>query len=971
MSTKQVKKNSGQVISKNRVSVDDINKSMLKEWYKHSVAPLAVPGALTMGALRPNSSIGKEWDKILENYPYSALETSTGSDLLGDLGMEDTLSRDVLGFGVDVVADPSTLAGLGGRVLTKGATHYPSIANKLTRMTGEGLKRKGTRSFIEKNIKQKDFDRGLIEPLTEYILDKNLQGDLITPKNLRNTLNGEKELNETLAKYKIFKSSKKSGGLIEESGESLGELIRQAQSKNPSVKINRNELVEKLVKAQEEANKKVGKSTVDIQKYREGLSDTFKPQKEGFVDLPPRISNKTPLLPTKEIEDSLGLLDSKISASKGASKAKSQEQAVYSAMKDQVEKENKNLLGLQGKAAQDELTSRQALKNSVVKETEAADKARKAAVAKSQQERNASLSAIERQNKEATKFNAGIEDEIDRLSQDFLLKGSDVTPIDPLPVPGKIKGLPDIPAKERADIELHNKKAKESMAQYMRKNQLPAADDLESAIAERAAAKRPIISPDEVPPALTEEMVGISDPKPWAPIPNKIRNDEIMSRSARELDVPPPTPLEDTLESLLAKKADTQESLLNSKKANQSIIKANRAEDALPSGEKLRVLEDEYSNIEGLYEIKKNLREGLDDAFKRKNEPDFKNKEAELLKQLRLVDDELYKVLSKIELPEGNAGLLFAQKNNDYHLSRKLDDLLKPIEGGKRREGGKSSRLAERVLGALAAGGGTAAMGGSPMQSMSAAVVGATGADVARKITGPAPEVLASAGTKLTNPEVAQGISQIGEKLYTLPARESEEEVVDVDPKTLVRPMNIKGRGPNSVQEEEILDVDPQNLVRGPSSIQEVKGAKEATDIMAPPSPIEQKMDEALAPQKPLFDPYFNEEVLNTILPRDSKRILENPKALLAKLQQVAPNQVPMVQDMISKDPEALAEAGPMLASMFPAVFEKDKYGMFDGKIMDPQMQQKFLTDLSQDEGMSSIEKAKLAMKVQRGESIL
>jgi hypothetical protein len=55
---------------------------------------------------------------------------------------------------------------------------------------------------------------------------------------------------------------------------------------------------------------------------------------------------------------------------------------------------------------------------------------------------------------------------------------------------------------------------------------------------------------------------------------------------------------------------------------------------------------------------------------------------------------------------------------------------------------------------------------------------------------------------------------------------------------------------------------------------------------------------------------------------------------------------------------------------MFPALFEKDKYGTFDGKILDPVMQQKFLMDLSEDEGMDAIEKSELAMRVQRGESI-
>jgi hypothetical protein len=131
-----------------------------------------------------------------------------------------------------------------------------------------------------------------------------------------------------------------------------------------------------------------------------------------------------------------------------------------------------------------------------------------------------------------------------------------------------------------------------------------------------------------------------------------------------------------------------------------------------------------------------------------------------------------------------------------------------------------------------------------------------------------------------------------------------------------------------------------------------------------------QKVQETLAPPQPEFNPYINEEILNTPLPRDSERVIKTPEVLKAKVAQMAPQFQATVDDLLGYDPEGVKEALPKIAEMMPHLFERDKYGMFDGKILNPEMQQKFLSDLSADEGMSSIEKAKLALKIKRGERI-
>jgi len=178
----------------------------------------------------------------------------------------------------------------------------------------------------------------------------------------------------------------------------------------------------------------------------------------------------------------------------------------------------------------------------------------------------------------------------------------------------------------------------------------------------------------------------------------------------------------------------------------------------------------------------------------------------------------------------------------------------------------------------------------------------------------------------------------------------------------------------------ENLDNIPYPLRRGAESAterlpslmfrqQQVEG-----EIPAPMSresnSIESKIDNTLAPQPMTFNPYVNEEILNTPLPRDTERLLMNPTVLKAKLSQAAPQHLPMLEDMLQNDQEGLRKAGPMIAQLVPSMFERDEYGAFDGKIVDPMMQQKFMVDLKRDEGLSSIEKAKLGMKLRRGEPI-
>lgn len=223
-----------------------------------------------------------------------------------------------------------------------------------------------------------------------------------------------------------------------------------------------------------------------------------------------------------------------------------------------------------------------------------------------------------------------------------------------------------------------------------------------------------------------------------------------------------------------------------------------------------------------------------------------------------------------------------------------------------------------------------------------------------------------------------------------LPMRESVKALAAESPETLFRqqiadPSSVFGgdRAPDSVEEfqapEGYMDTLPEMDMGIPEEVEGVPTFELPGEISEPyqqsledVDPLQSKIEEVLNPQKPtaLFDPYINEEVLNLPLPRSTDRLLQNREVLRAKLGQNAPQYLPVLDDILENDPESAEDMLPKLAMMVPSVFERDKYNMFDGKILDPVMQEKFLMDLSQDESMDSISKAKMAMKLKRGESI-
>jgi hypothetical protein len=202
----------------------------------------------------------------------------------------------------------------------------------------------------------------------------------------------------------------------------------------------------------------------------------------------------------------------------------------------------------------------------------------------------------------------------------------------------------------------------------------------------------------------------------------------------------------------------------------------------------------------------------------------------------------------------------------------------------------------------------------------------------------------------------------------------SPEEMQQYDFKSLEK----VNRSPKSTEVAPEMDMMPPEAMAMPEEMPMQSEAMPMPEQAMPmPMPMQPEQgyvsyaDEVLNAQPLQLNPYISDQVLNTPLPRDSKRILANPEVLRAKMGQAAPDKLPMVEDMLRNDPELLADGLAKIAGLVPSLFEKDKYGSFDGMIKNPEMQQKFLNDLRSDEGLSSIEKANMSMKLFRGQRIM
>lgn len=897
---------------------------LLNSIIQNAMAPLVLADTMKNSALTSDVKIKDAWKKSMKDYPESVFENSVeGVDVISShfpkFASENSGTAAGLGLLVDI-ADPMSYG------LTKigKAAGVPLTLAQATMKAGDKAADAGTKTWIQKLIKKKDMKS--VERLTDYIKKNELRGELRHPEKLIETLDGKYDVNEVKVK----------DGTMDKVGQDIVGTARKADRQGAQ-KINRGEIFNKMKRAVENQNADDTVSgIIKKEPYLGKLSEVIKPFKREKYIVEGQAPSKPGMTPTVPESDVESLID-KLSREANDIKKGKASQSVQ-----KKERETAEAMAKKQKEASDKASANE---GSDIPAKQAAQK----------KERQAAESKVAKTNAEIEAENKMRDQELINLLLKRKSAEADVEPLDMIPVPKAQKGLPPIPAKEVLDIQIHNKKAGLQNKKYLEKAELePTLPSLEEQIELlKSTPKKPLQEVD-VPPPMPDDAFEMAPP----PIPKM------------DIDVPPAIPNEAIgrdLESVLAELSDAQASKANLAKTNSKIkgentdaLKNYGLEAKANSPKVKEKLVDRISTLEDMWRLKVDARKKLRQADWDANIKNLPEHKQMVMTATQEIDNKIVESLKDINFAEGNAADIYRMLNDEFgtqsdFLELVVDDTINKWKGGKTK-GGALPALSGGVAAAIAA-----KMGGGnvPLSTVAGGVSG----EAARRGMGLSPEMKASIGDRFSRPEAAHLGTQT-----VVEGAESLGEVTGLTPK--------KEKHVEEVRSDDLdFSAIPSNKLdfsgtRNPQSVEEIPGAGDATDIMAPQDPIDQKMDDVLMPQKPVWDPYINEEVLNTYLPRDSKRILANPMALMAKIHQVAPNQAPMIQELLDNDPEGMEEAGPKIAMMFPTLFEKDKYGAFDGKIIDPMMQQKFLSDLAQDEDMDSIEKASIAMKLQRGESV-
>jgi len=159
-----------------------------------------------------------------------------------------------------------------------------------------------------------------------------------------------------------------------------------------------------------------------------------------------------------------------------------------------------------------------------------------------------------------------------------------------------------------------------------------------------------------------------------------------------------------------------------------------------------------------------------------------------------------------------------------------------------------------------------------------------------------------------------------------------------------------------------------------------IKGIGAGSRMIRDQYVMPQEGDEGYVPPQtyiPMQLKSIPEQLIETPLPRNSQDLLANKKLVLAKFAQQMPDKFGMLAEA-AKDDQQFSEVlaylanEPRVPGMKSArdMFVKDKYDMFDGKIMNPEMKMMAMNDVRNDENLNAIEKARLMNKIQKGQVI-
>jgi hypothetical protein len=905
---------------------------------KGAVAALSIPDNLLWAAITPGKSIAKEIDNIGRDFPDSVLERGTeGKEFLEGAFEADPkrTSTKVAGALLDVLS-PGGAAKLLGKGL--GVKVPSSIGQELVKLYAKPAKIKNARKFLEAELNTKGFESGTVDAMLSAIDEDDMYKLLKDPAKLQDFLAGRmKSQKQGHGDLSYTGRSKREGGKMGKLGREMGTTIERAQQQSGK-KINRADIAKELIVARKRKNApgtaESDAHTIDIDKYEQFILNKLKHRQTKPVETP------SMNVVISELDKKLAALTDEAKEARSAKKAVESDTVAAAKAKEKAAKDAEAYDKIKAKRAAEDDDSLRRLRGEQGKTQEAEVARRKKVIEDSVKERKAAELKAKEENDNILSAKQDVEDALKETKQNLKLKSKPPTPKHLNPVKTVKKDGTPADMKRIIDTKKLNERRAAANKAYEQSKSLPPVEKLQEMIDNLMIQKKALVptahADDFAPPPLTEEILGPVQRPELAEVPPRIFDE--VRRPTMPDEVPPPMPYDKRpLEDIFAEAQDVR----NAKQRAQ----------AVPRTEEVDVQSDPIE----LFRLRMQLDDELAKFYKKLSPSDEESMSIQQVKELRdAVNESLKKYLSDVELIDGNAGEIFAKQNADYGARKDINAIAGRV-AQKERKAGAMSRVVPAIAGAGASAATSVAMGGNLWHSIIAGTAGGLASDAAWGKHGPAG--MANFWRNMESPMTGHLAVSAGEEVIEEPFEKerimtpqelAEQEGAEIDwsgaPPEVRRMHDPNWREPKSIQEP----------------IMEEK-------------PIEQKMDERLNPGawKPVFDPYLNEKILNTPIPRDSKRIMENPNATKAKLGQLAPQYLPMLEETLTQAPENLGKVLPQVAMMFPHAFEEDEYGMFDGKLpLDPIAKQKFFTDLDNDEAMDSISKAKIAMKAHRGESI-
>lgn len=108
--------------------------------------------------------------------------------------------------------------------------------------------------------------------------------------------------------------------------------------------------------------------------------------------------------------------------------------------------------------------------------------------------------------------------------------------------------------------------------------------------------------------------------------------------------------------------------------------------------------------------------------------------------------------------------------------------------------------------------------------------------------------------------------------------------------------------------------------------------------------------------------PELAHEIIESRLPRSTDELFKNKKLFLAKVAQQAPQYFDIMQEAMKEGPEAVSElmTNPQIQIEMGKLFERDKYGSWDGVVIDPAKQNMYRKDIWDREDLDTLEKSEI-----------